>query len=62
MSSPTITITISGMGANTKKSHIRLVGPLGAVVEARIHDWGSAPFQVVDQVKYWGVRLNCAWT
>jgi hypothetical protein len=40
------------------------VGPPAAVAEARNHDfrWGSAPLQVVDQVKYLGVRLNCAWT
>jgi hypothetical protein len=52
----------SAQGAN--KSHVLLVGSQGAVAEARNHDlrWGSAPLQVVDQVKYLGVRLNCAWT
>jgi hypothetical protein len=50
--------------ANTDKSHFLLVGPPGAVAEARNHDCqsGSAPLQVVDQVKYLGVRLNCDWT
>jgi hypothetical protein len=50
--------------ANTDKSHVLLVGPPGAVAEARSHDfrWGSAPLLVVDQVRYLGVRLNCAWT
>jgi hypothetical protein len=24
--------------------------------------WGDAPLQVVDQIKYLGVRLNCDWT
>jgi hypothetical protein len=53
-----------GCCANTDKSHVLLVGPPGAVAEARNHDfcWGSAPLQVVDQVKYLGVRLKCAWT
>jgi hypothetical protein len=53
-----------GCCANTDKSRVLLVGPPGAVAEARNHGfrWGSAPLQVVDQVKYLGVRLNCAWT
>jgi hypothetical protein len=53
-----------GCCANTNESHVLLVGPPGAVAEARNHDfcWGSAPLQVVDPVKYLGVRLNCAWT
>jgi hypothetical protein len=49
-------------------AHVLLVGPPGAVAEARARNhyfrefWGSAPLQVVDQVKYFGIRLNCAWT
>jgi hypothetical protein len=40
------------------------VGLPGAVAEARHHEfrWGSAPLQVVNQVKNLGVQLNCAWT
>jgi hypothetical protein len=55
---------IWGCCVNTDKSHVLLVGPPGAVAEARHHDfrWGSTPLQVVDQVKYLGVQLNCAWT
>jgi hypothetical protein len=53
-----------GCCANTDKSHVLLVGPAETVVESRSYDfrWGSAPLQVVNQVKYLGVRLNCAWS
>jgi hypothetical protein len=51
-----------GCCANTDKSHVLLVGPPEAVAAACTYDfrWGSAPLQVVDQVKYLGVQLNCA--
>jgi hypothetical protein len=53
-----------GCCANTDPSHVLLVRPPEAVAEARSHDfrWGSAPLQVVDQVKYLGEQLNCACT
>jgi hypothetical protein len=53
-----------GCCGNTENSHVLLVVPPGAVVKARNHDfrWGSAPLHVLDQVKYLGVRLNCART
>jgi hypothetical protein len=53
-----------GCWANTDKTHFRLVGQQGAVAATRHHDfcWCDAPLQVVDRVKYLGVRLNCACT
>jgi hypothetical protein len=53
-----------GCCANNDNSHVLLVGPPEAVEAARTHDfrWGSAPLQMVDQVKYLGFHLNCAWT
>jgi hypothetical protein len=53
-----------GCCANTDKSHVLLVGPPEAMAGVWHHDlrWGSAPLQVMDQAKYLGVHLNCAWT
>jgi hypothetical protein len=53
-----------GCCANTDKTHILLVGPPAAAVDARHHDfhWGTSSLTVVDQLRYLGIRLTSSWS
>jgi hypothetical protein len=53
-----------GCCANTDKTHILLVGPPEAAVDAQRHDfhWGTSSLTVVDQVRYFGIWLTSSWS